>query len=106
MQYQGGKSRIAPELSAILDTQNKERPFISLFCGSCAVESRVRGFSRVICNDKHNYLIALLRGVQGGYELPEHVNETAYRYIREHPDEDPALTGLDRLCRVWVQFRW
>lgn len=94
MQYQGGKSRIASELSAILNTQNKERPFISLFCGSCAVESRIQGFPRMVCNDKHRYLISMLRGVQAGYDLPEHVNETAYRYIREHPDEDPALTGF------------
>ena len=34
--------------------------FVSLFCGSCAVESKVQGFSRKILNDRHEYLIAML----------------------------------------------
>lgn len=68
--------------------------FVSLFCGSCAVESKVQGFSRIICNDKHRYLIAMLQGVQGGYELPDTVSEAEYRYIREHKDDDPVLTGF------------
>ena len=52
------------------------------------------GFSRVICNDKHAYLIALLQGVQRGYDLPETITEEQYKYIRDHKDDDPVLAGF------------
>lgn len=68
--------------------------FVSLFCGSCAVESKVQGFSRKILNDRHQYLIALLQGVQRGYELPESITPEQYRHIREHKDDDPTLAGF------------
>jgi len=48
----------------------------------------------MILNDKHKYLIDLLKGVQSGYELPEHISEEQYKYIREHKDEDCVLTGF------------
>ena len=96
MRYQGGKSRIA---QAIADQINQNvsgggTPFISLFCGSCAVEAKIRGFSRIICNDKQEYLIALLRAVQRGYDPPAYVSESDYKLIRDHKDLDKALTGF------------
>lgn len=68
--------------------------FVSLFCGTCSVESKIRGFNRIICNDIHEYLIALLNGVKDGYELPDHISEEQYRYIREHKDDDRVLSGF------------
>ena len=95
MRYQGGKSRIAGELAqAIAKAVGGGQSFVSLFCGSCAVESKVQGFSEKILNDNHKYLIAMLRGVQGGYILPESISPEEYRYIREHKDEDPILAGF------------
>ena len=70
MRYQGGKSRISAQIARLISARGGAC-FVSLFCGSCAVESKVQGFSRKILNDKHAYLIAMLRGVQNGYELPE-----------------------------------
>lgn len=67
---------------------------MSLFCGSCAVESKVQGFSRMILNDRHEYLIALLRAVQRGYTPPGRVSPELYAYLRDHKDEAPALTGF------------
>ena len=94
MRYQGGKSRIAPALAQIISATQGGDTFVSLFCGSCSVESKVTGFSRVILNDKHFYLTSLLKGVQNGYELPEHITEEQYKYIRENKDIDPVLTGF------------
>ena len=113
MQYLGGKSRISREISAVINevsrwkikdstrviTNNIEiqrggRTFVSLFCGSCSVESKIEGYNRKICNDKHEYLIALLNGVKNGYNLPEQITETQYRYIKEHKDEDKILSGF------------
>lgn len=48
----------------------------------------------MILNDKHKYLIELLKGVQAGYELPEQISEEQYKYIRNHKDEDCILTGF------------
>ena len=68
---------------------------MSLFCGSCAVEAKLAPhFDRVICNDKHEYLIEMLKGVQNGYELPEHISEEEYKYIKSHKDEDKILAGF------------
>ena len=96
MRYQGGKSRIAKQIAAVIAAaeREREREFVSLFCGSCSVESKITGFSKMILNDKHKYLIALLKGVQNGYELPEYISEEQYKYIREHKDEDCVLSGF------------
>lgn len=91
MQYQGGKSRIANDLSRLITGGDT---FVSLFCGGCAVEERVTGFSRMILNDSQPYLIAMYKGVQNGYILPESLTREEYAYIREHKDDDPVLTGF------------
>lgn len=93
MRYQGGKSRIAQDIASAISVRGGDC-FVSLFCGSCAVESKVQGFSRKILNDRHQYLIALLQGVQRGYELPESITPEQYRHIREHKDDDPTLAGF------------
>lgn len=85
MQYQGGKSRIAVFSSSA---------FVSLFCGSCAVESKVQGFDRVILNDKQPYLIALLQAVQEGWDPPNQLSEAEYRFIKDNKDLSPRLAGF------------
>ena len=94
MRYQGGKSRIAKPIAQIIMQVAGGDCFVSLFCGSCAVESKVQGFSRKLLNDRHEYLIAMLQGVQQGYNLPEHITPEQYRYIRENKDADPVLAGF------------
>ena len=94
MRYLGGKSRIAREIAELLSNLRGGGAFISLFCGSCAIESKVQGFDRMILNDKHTYLIALLRAVQQGYEPPDVVTEEEYAAIKANKDADPALTGF------------
>lgn len=98
MRYASGKSRISRQISETI-LQNVrggyETSLISLFCGSCSVESKLAPyFDDVICNDKQEYLIALFNGVKNGYELPEIITEEKYKYIREHKDEDKVLTGF------------
>jgi len=115
MQYLGGKSRISKQISEVINNEisrwkiknsttdstnnnNRERErqltFVSLFCGTCSIESKIEGFDNIICNDNHEYLIELLKGVQNGYDLPEIITEEQYKYIREHKDEDKILTGF------------
>lgn len=95
MRYQGGKSRIAQQIAQIITTERERQlTFVSLFCGTCSIESKIEGFDNIICNDNHEYLIELLKGVQNGYDLPEIITEEQYKYIREHKDEDKILTGF------------
>lgn len=98
MRYQGGKSRIAKQLAEIMmnisSQRERESSFVSLFCGSCSVESKIEGFDNKILNDKHEYLIELLNGVKNGYNLPEYISEEEYKYIKEHKDEDKVLSGF------------
>ena len=96
MRYQGGKSRIAAQIAQKISggvLVNNEC-FVSLFCGTCSVESKVTGFKKKILNDKHKYLIAMLNGVKNGYELPDIITEEEYKYIRCHKEADEVLTGF------------
>lgn len=74
--------------------ERESNVFVSLFCGTCSVESKITGFNHMVLNDKHKYLIDMLNGVKNGYQLPEYISEDEYKYIREHKDEDPVLTGF------------
>lgn len=96
MRYLGGKCKIAKPLSElILQKKENAKTFVSLFCGGCAIETKLAPhFENVICNDLHPYLIAMYQALQNGYDLPKNISEEQYRYIREHKDEDKALTGF------------
>ena len=93
MQYLGGKSRIAKDIAAILNQYTKDKPFVSLFCGSCAIESKVETDTKIL-NDAHPYLIALYKSLQNGYELPDSISREQYYWVKEHKENDPALTGF------------
>ena len=92
MRYQGGKARIAKDIAPLLGGGGQT--LVSLFCGACNIEAKVKGFDRIICNDNHPYLIALFKALQNGYELPDEITEEQYSYIKDHKDDDPALTGF------------
>jgi DNA adenine methylase len=91
MQYQGGKARIAKPIALALERESNT--LVSLFCGSCSIESKVN-IPNKICNDKHPYLIAMWKALQEGWIPPDIITEDEYKYIRDHKDENPALTGF------------
>lgn len=94
MQYMGGKSRISKQIASILTTNlGGCRPFVSLFCGSCSIEAKVQSPVKIL-NDKHPYLIAMWKGLQNGWRPPDTITKKEYYYIKEHKDENPALTGF------------
>lgn len=92
MQYLGGKSRISKQISKILN-DNKRDTFVSLFCGTCSVESLVESVS-IVLNDAHPYLIACLKDFQSGREFPDNVSEEDYKYTKNNLEVDPALSGF------------
>lgn len=78
---------------SILISKLGGRTFVSLFCGTCAVEAKVKADIKVL-NDKHYYLIQMWRALQKGWQPPEIITKEQYDYIREHKDENPALTAV------------
>ena len=94
MQYMGGKSRISKQIAEILNSAiNKDTPFVSLFCGSCAIESKVQADVKIL-NDKHPYLIAMWQALQNGWTPPDVVTKEEYYRVKANMDENPALTGF------------
>ena len=94
MQYMGGKSRISKQIAEILNSAiDKNKPFVSLFCGSCAIESKVQADVKIL-NDKHPYLIAMWQALQDGWMPPDVVTKEEYYRVKANMDENPALTGF------------
>lgn len=93
MQYLGGKSRIANDISAIINTYSQDKDFISLFCGACAIESKVIAKSKT-CNDKQEYLIELLKAVQNGWKIPDEVSKEEYEWVKNNKNVNKPLTGF------------
>ena len=94
MQYMGGKSRISKQIAEILNSDiDKDTQFVSLFCGSCAIESKVQADVKIL-NDKHPYLIAMWQALQNGWMPPDVVTKEEYYRVKVNMDENPALTGF------------
>ena len=94
MRYMGGKSRISKQIAEVLNSAiDKGTPFVSLFCGSCAIESKVQADVKIL-NDKHPYLIAMWQALQNGWMPPDVVTKEEYYRVKANMDENPALTGF------------
>ena len=122
MQYQGGKSRIANNIKEVIldeisrwkvensqtistgyNGECREREsngtFVSLFCGSCAVEVKLAPyFDKIICNDKHEYLISLYIAMQNGYIPPDYITKEEYDIVKNnintYPKEYVGFVGF------------
>ena len=95
MRYFGGIQRISNSLSEYLNSKLKiEQPFVDLFCGSCNIISKIDKDRLRIANDKHKYLISMWKELQNGWQMPNNISEEEYKYIKDHKDENPALTGF------------
>src|ERR1035437_797737 len=117
MQYLGGKSRISKHIAEIINSEgryneipwrqeqdskrystinqsiNQSPTFVSLFCGTCSIESKVNTKNKIL-NDKHEYLIEMFKGVQKGYDLQNYISKEEYKRIRENKDADKILSGF------------
>ena len=93
MQYFGGKAKIARYIVTYLESVRKEnQKYIEPFIGGANIISKMSGYREGY--DFNEYLISMYRHVQNGYELPSTISEEEYKYIKEHKDENKALTGF------------
>lgn len=96
MVYQGGKRQIAKSIMAeMLKYRTDEDTFVDLFCGGGAVAiEATKHFDRVLANDKHPYIIALLQAVKDGWEPPLSLDERQYKSLKSDPAQNPPLAGF------------
>lgn len=98
MKYLGGKSRISKKIHNVIleNCRNiNAKTFVSLFCGAGSIEVLMAPhFDKIICNDAHKYLIALWQALQDGWIPPENLSKEEYLYIKNHKEENPALTAF------------
>lgn len=93
MGYQGGKSQIASKIAPIINKFTGGGIFVSLFVGSGVIEAKINSKIKIL-NDKHEYLIAMYKALQNGYELPDNLTREEYYEIKANKDKDKALTGF------------
>ena len=97
MRYASGKTRISEQImNAILThTFESNLTLVSLFCGALSVETKLAPhFDSIICNDLQPYLIELYKSMQSGWLPPDSVSLDDYYYVKEHKDENKALTAF------------
>lgn len=58
------------------------------------METRVTGYKKVVCNDAHPYLVAMLKDAQAGRRFPEEVSPDEYKRVKNSLDTDPGLSGF------------
>ncbi len=93
MRYFGGKTRICHDVANMVESiRLPYQPFLSPFTGGGWVESLIK--EPKTCCDEHQYLIAMYQALQNGWEPPNQLSKEEYQHIKNHKDENPALTGF------------
>lgn len=86
MVYMGSKSRIAKDiLPFILPHLKSGQWYVEPFVGGCNVIDKVNHSLR-LGSDSNKYLIALLKYVQDGNELPAYIEKEEYQKVKANPD--------------------
>lgn len=90
----GGKSRIKRDISEYINANSDHNaPFVSLFCGSCAIEALINADKKIL-NDAHPYLIAMWKDLQDGRKFPDVITSAEYYEIKEKQKDDMGLAGF------------
>lgn len=95
MRYFGGKSRIAKEISFIINDYLKDMEdpyFISPFVGAGNIEQYIH--CNKLLNDKHPYLMEMYKDLLNGRNFPTEISEKQYQEIKNDKDKDKGLSGF------------
>lgn len=101
MKYQGGKFRIASDLStAMLDSTPRRGRYVEPFLGAASVFERMAPhFAASVGNDSVPDLVALWDGVYRGWVPPDSISEEEYAVIRTAP-----TSPLKGFCSIAMSF--
>lgn len=90
MRYLGGKSRIAKQLTEVIDSVRQPGQWVwDAFCGGLSMSVALRKKGPVWSTDANAALIALYRAVQAGWDPPTEVSLETYKAAKLLPDTDP-----------------
>lgn len=94
MRYLGGKFRLKGQIGTILNLiRENNQTYWEPFVGAAWVTTEIaRG--PVFCSDVNKYLIAMWEALMEGWVPPSEISENQYYYVKEHPNENPALTAF------------
>lgn len=89
MVYMGSKDRIAKELIPIITKDLKPNQwYVEPFVGGANMIDKIEHPYKLGA-DNNKYLIALLKAVQNGQELPEYINKDEYIAVKTNKDNYP-----------------
>ncbi len=89
MVYMGSKNRIAKELIPIITKDLKPNQwYVEPFVGGANMIDKIEHPYKLGA-DNNKYLIALLKAVQNGQELPEYINKDEYIAVKTNKDNYP-----------------
>ena len=92
MKYMGSKNRIAKYLIPIISENRNGRTWVEPFVGGCNMIDKIDG--NRIGADSNVYLIALLKGIQTGWEPPEFISKEKHKDIMKNKDKyDNKMVG-------------
>lgn len=101
MRYQGGKTRAAKHIIAVMKELGVSGPYWEPFCGGLGISTAlVRAFGPGLHSDVNAALITLYRAVRVGWVPPEEVSEAEYAAARHLSDSNP----LKAFCAVAGSF--
>ena len=90
MRYLGGKSRIAKQLSGVIDSIRHPGQLVwDAFCGGLSMSVALRKKGPVWSTDACVPLISLYQAVQAGWSVKTEVPREAYAAAKSLPDSDP-----------------
>lgn len=111
VQYQGGKSRLAPRFAPVLrDALELSGVFVEPFVGGFNIVPALRRagarLERIVCNDAHPGLAVLYSSVRDGWLPPAAVSEAEYARLRaeckwDKPETAFAAFGLSFAAKEW-----
>jgi DNA adenine methylase len=101
MQYLGGKTRIAKQLAALIDSVREPGQWVwDPFCGGLSMSVALSEKGPVWSTDINPALISLYRAVQNGWQPPNEVSEETWRAAKFLPDSNP----LKAFCGFGCSF--
>lgn len=94
MRYLGGKFRVAGQIADVLRSyHNASQMYVEPFVGAGWVLEKMSGMERR-AYDVNNYLIALYRALQDGWEPPDGVTEEVYLWAKSSSSCPDYMKGF------------
>lgn len=110
MKYMGSKNRISKEILPIITKYlTEDRCYVEPFCGGCGMLDKVK-HGKKIGSDINNYLIAMWRFLQQGFDFPKTITKKMYTMFRDKyndmrmNNEKRYGNSLDEAVVGWYGF--